>query len=246
MAQFKRYAELAEIYDRIMSHVDYNDWANYISSIFEKFDIKVNNILEIACGTGNLSVILHERGYRVTSTDLSSNMLLYARNKFIENNIPLRLFVSDMSCLPLKAKFDAALCLYDSVNYLLDPELLSKSFTGAAGALKKGGIYIFDICTIKNSRLFFSNHVISEDFGDVRYERTCIYYHADSIQENSFNIIKGSESIYEKHLQKIYKISEIINIIPSDEFELLGIFDDMSFNGGSEDSERVHFVLKRK
>jgi hypothetical protein len=151
-----------------------------------------------------------------------------------------------MSSLPIKAKFDAVICLYDSINYLLEQELLSKAFNGVAESLKKGGIYIFDICTIKNSRLFFSNHVLSEDFGDVSYERTCIFYHAERIQENSFNIKKGSESIYEKHLQKIYKISEIKNIIPYDEFELLGIFDDMSFNGGSEDSERVHFVLKRK
>ena len=246
MAQFKRYAELAEIYDRIMSHVDYNDWANYISSIFKKFDIKVNDILEIACGTGNLSVILHGRGYNVTSTDLSLNMLQCARNKFIENKMPLKLLVSDMSSLPIKANYDAVICLYDSVNYLLEPELLLKAFSGVADSLKKGGIYIFDICTIKNSRLFFSNHVISEDFGDISYERTCLYYHADRIQENSFNITKGSESIYEKHLQKIYKISEIKNIIPSGEFKLLGVFDDMSFNDGSEDSERVHFVLKRR
>jgi len=246
LAQFNLYAELAEIYDRIMSHVDYNDWANYIFSIFEKYDVKVKNILEIACGTGNMSVILHKRGYNITSTDLSFEMLRFAKNKFVSNRIPLKLFISDMTTLPLRGGFDAVICLYDSINYLLYPDSLTMTFEESAGVLKKGGIYIFDICTVKNSKLFFSNHIITEDFGDIAYERTCRFYSGESIQENSFVIIRGSEKINEKHFQKIYKISEIKELIPFDKFELLGIFDDMSFYPGSEDSERVHFVLKRK
>ena len=91
MIRSQPYAELAKIYDRVMDHVKYDEWSNYISSIFHHFRIRVTSILEIACGTGNFSQYFHNLGYDVTCTDLSLAMLKVAADKFKEKKIPQKL-----------------------------------------------------------------------------------------------------------------------------------------------------------
>ena len=53
----------------------------YIESIFDRFGKSPETVLEMACGTGNLSYYLAEAGYNLTCFDLSSEMLSIAYNK---------------------------------------------------------------------------------------------------------------------------------------------------------------------
>jgi ubiquinone/menaquinone biosynthesis C-methylase UbiE len=228
-----------------MEHVNYEQWAFYLSSLFNRYHLKVNDILEIACGTGSLSLYLHKLGYNMTSTDLSPSMLQVAARKFKENFLPVRLFAANMVSLPVVKQFDAVICMYDSMNYLTKTEDFQKALSEISKVIKPEGIFIFDICTIKNSVLFFSNHSVVEDFGNIRYERKCIFHKNESIQENSFIINSGKKEYREKHLQRIYRISEVDKMLSGLPFKKLDIFDDMSFHRGSEDSERVHFILKK-
>ena len=239
------YAELAKIYDRVMEHIKYDEWSDYISSIFRHFGIKVKSILEIACGTGNFSLYLHNHGYDVTCTDLSLEMLKVAAYKFKENKIPPKLFAADMTSLPLKTEFDAVLCLYDSVNYLINPDDLRKTFQGTCSVIKDCGLFIFDVCTVKNSQMFFSDNSMYENLGEVKYERKCRFRDSENIQENLFIIENNGDRFIEKHSQRIYRLKEITEIISGSQFRILGVFDDFTFNTGTENSERVHFVLQK-
>ncbi len=239
------YAKLAKIYDRVMSHVKYDEWAEYISSIFQYFGIKVSSILELACGTGTFSTFLHSYGYNITGMDISPAMLGMAADKFKEKGMPLRLFAADMTSLPLKTEFDAVLCLYDSINYLRQPAVLRKTIEEISTVTKSGGFFIFDVCTIKNSKKYFSNNSMFEDMGNVKYKRNCRFHYSNNIQENLFIIEYNGERFEEKHLQRIYSIDEVRRIISGTPFKTRGIFDDLTFNPGTENSGRIHFVLQR-
>ncbi|MFC1552121.1 class I SAM-dependent DNA methyltransferase [Candidatus Latescibacterota bacterium] len=245
MISSQPYGELAKIYDRVMDHVKYDKWVDYISSIFEKYDVRVTRILEIACGTGNFSLYFNELGYDITCTDLSPDMLKIAAVKFEKHNIPKKLFAADMSSLPLKGEFDAVLCLYDSVNYLLDSENVKKTMTDIYSVLRPGGLFIFDVCTVKNSKLYFADNTMFEELDDIKYERKCSYNDTECIQENVFIVDCLDKNYVERHLQRIYTLKEIEDIISGTLFKNLGIFNDLTFFEGSEDSERVHFVLKK-
>ncbi len=177
--------------------------------------------------------------------DLSPAMLKVAADKFKENSMPQRLFAADMTLLPIKNKFDAVLCLYDSLNYLKDIADFKKAVDEASRITKDGGLFIFDVCTRLNSKIFFSDHETFEELCDVKYERKCRYYDAEGIQENTFIISYNGKQFLEKHLQRIYKLDEVCNIVAGSSFILLGIFDDLSFERGTENSERVHFVLQK-
>jgi len=239
------YLALAEIYDRVMDHVDYVSWAEYIASVFERFGRGVRDVLEIACGTGSLSVELSRLGYSITGTDLSPPMLIQAKKKFEHHDMPVRLFASSMKALPCRRRFDAVICIYDSMNYAVTREDFIAALREVSSVLGKEGLFVFDVCTVKNSRLFFSHHSVTENFGDVSYRRLCEFDAEARIQKNYFHIWKSGRRYTERHYQKIYFLDEIEDMIAAAPFEVMGRFDDMSFRPGTEESERVHYVLRR-
>lgn len=239
------YSELALIYDRVMSHVDYRRWAEYVDRIFRRFESTAGSVLETACGTGSLAAELHRRGYAMTCSDRSTGMVRHAAGKFATLGIPRRLFVADMTAIPLKGPVDAVICLYDSVNYLLDIDTVARAFSEAWNVLRENGLYIFDVCTVANSEMYFADHTMVDRYGGIRCERRCRFDSAGRIQENHFIIVDGGTVYEERHRQKIYWLYEIESAIATTPFTIFGRFNDMSFSPGSERSERVHYVLRK-
>ncbi|ALP05534.1 hypothetical protein PCZ31_3645 [Clostridioides difficile] len=56
-----QYSDFAFVYDELMNEVDYNGWVKYIEDIIDSEGVKVKNILELACGTGNLTIPLTKK-----------------------------------------------------------------------------------------------------------------------------------------------------------------------------------------
>ena len=48
-----QYSDFAFVYDELMNEVDYDNWVKYIEDIIKSENVEVQNILELACGTGN-------------------------------------------------------------------------------------------------------------------------------------------------------------------------------------------------
>lgn len=57
----EQYTEFAFVYDELMDEVDYDDWVKYLEDIIDKEDVKIKNILELACGTGNITIPLAKK-----------------------------------------------------------------------------------------------------------------------------------------------------------------------------------------
>jgi SAM-dependent methyltransferase len=98
-------------------------------------------VLDLCCGTGDLTRSLAAHGYRVTGLDGSEQMLRFARQ-----NVPDAEFIlADARDFQLPPVFDAALCTYDSLNHILTfPELLA-AFRNVCRALIPGGFFVFDL-----------------------------------------------------------------------------------------------------
>ncbi|MBQ2699907.1 MAG: methyltransferase domain-containing protein, partial [Clostridia bacterium] len=76
------YQRFSSVYDLLMQDVDYTAWAEYLCSILKMEGIEEGaTILECACGTGELTWRLYERGYSLIATDLSPDMLQIAQEK---------------------------------------------------------------------------------------------------------------------------------------------------------------------
>ena len=75
------YEFLAGSYDAFTADVDYPRWADYVEWHFSRLKRPVETVLDLACGTGSLTLELGERGYRMTGVDLSYDMLALAEAK---------------------------------------------------------------------------------------------------------------------------------------------------------------------
>src|SRR5690606_6542365 len=133
------YKNMAFVYDELMDDIDYEGWFNYIRKIFSKYEKNPKSILEMACGTGNLSYYLAREGYDLTCFDISSDMLSIAYNKLYEfKNVTI--LKQDMTDFNLFKKFDCILSICDSINYIIDEKDLVNTFKRVREHLKEDGI----------------------------------------------------------------------------------------------------------
>ena len=75
------YQGLAPIYDYVMRHVDYDEWAAFIRDVFARHDPEAKHLIDLACGTGNVSSELSLLGFSITGADLSESMVRIAQEK---------------------------------------------------------------------------------------------------------------------------------------------------------------------
>src|SRR5690554_1757324 len=129
------YTYLARFYDRLMD-VDYFQWEQYLITLFKKYDCAPETILDLGCGTGNLTIPLAQRGYAVSGVDLSAEMVAVAEAKAESIGLSIPFLVQDMRALALpNTNFDLIFSACDGVNYLLTEDELFRMFRGVLGHL---------------------------------------------------------------------------------------------------------------
>lgn len=147
------YQGFASVYDELMSHAPYDQWTKWIeTSLPEK-----GRILDLACGTGEISIRLAEKGFEVTGIDLSEEMLSYAQQK-VSSNQPILFLQQDMREITgFDGQFDAVAICCDSLNYLKTKNDVIETFKSVFRVLKPEGILLFDV---------HSSYKIAEVFPD--------------------------------------------------------------------------------
>lgn len=243
------YSALAEIYDFVMSHVNYGAWASYIAEIANKHGHQVKVIMDIACGTGSLCDKLAQKGFWVMGSDLSRQMLKIALDKSAARMTALPLWCADMRHAAIKQKADMVVSLYDSVNYLVTFQDWARCLDSVYSILKENGLFVFDVSTLHNSKRFFRKYQLQEKNNRASYLRRSYFDKTRSTQINKFEIKLTSHPglVYkEVHEQRIRPLDEIHEFISRSSFVLEGCYSGFSFMPGTEGSERVHFVLKKK
>jgi len=241
------YSKLAVIYDDVMSHVDYKRWAQYVHQIIYKWQPHCHSVLDISAGTGSFLLNLKMKKAEFVGFDYSLEMISIAQKKLNSRAGNISFFQGDMISFCLKKNFDVIVCLYDSINYLLKFELWQQLFSRVHDALNATGIFIFDVCTEKNSVKYFSNYGERNGGSNYDYIRNSSYERKKRIHKNEFIISFDHEAVsfVEVHQQKIFSIKEILKFIKLTNFKVLGYFDEFSFKVGCENSLRIHFVLQK-
>ena len=157
------YTDFARYYDVLTDNVDYNDIAFYYSDILQKYGSKTGKLLDLGCGTGNLTVRLERLGFSdITGCDLSQNMLDLAKEKS-EN---IKWLCCDMSKLPFENEFDTVIATLDSINHLKDEKAIEQAFEGVYKSLKNGGIFAADLNTPYKHQNILADNVFTFDYED--------------------------------------------------------------------------------
>jgi SAM-dependent methyltransferase len=108
-------------------------------------------VLELACGTGRVTLALAEQGFDITGVDISEGMLTMARRKAagLPDTVRNRLTIvhQDMARLDLPARFGFAFVPFRSFQHLLTIDLQRAALASIARHLLPGGrlaLHLFD------------------------------------------------------------------------------------------------------
>ena len=158
------YGSLAASYDRLTSDVPYAEILAFVQTLLTERGVAPRSVLDLACGTGTMSLLLAQSGYQVIGADMSEEMLTVAYDKAsaLPDNRPF--FVCQrMERLCLPDPVDWVLCCLDSINYLTDPAACQETFRRVYRSLCPGGVFIFDVNTPEKLQAMDGQVFLDED-----------------------------------------------------------------------------------
>jgi predicted TPR repeat methyltransferase len=151
------YKDFAKAYDEATT-TNNDEKIVLFKRLIQKYPSKGNNLLELGCGTGTILQAFAD-GYSLTGLDLSQPMLDVAAEK-IPN---ARLVQGDITDFDLGQKFDVILCVFDTINHLLQFSEWEQTLHLTLKHLEKGGLFIFDINTMRKLENFTQAQKIEQD-----------------------------------------------------------------------------------
>ncbi|MCM8711986.1 class I SAM-dependent methyltransferase [Clostridium sp. SYSU_GA19001] len=243
-----QYKDFASIYDQLInSDIDYNAWADKILNICSSLSIEKRDYLDLACGTGNMTVNIAKHFKNTWAVDLSSQMLTEAESKFRASNLKAKFVCQDISSLKLNYKFDLITCCLDSTNYILKEEDLKNYFRGVYSHLKEDGVFIFDINSYYKLTEILGNNIFTYDNEDVTYIWEN-FLENDVVEMNLTFFVKSGE-LYrrfdEMHCERAYKEQYLEDFIIKAGFiikDKLNNYENCNINAASE---RIVYVLTK-
>lgn len=243
------YNKFADIYDRLQD-MDYGSFVDYYEKLFKLNNIEPKLMLDLGCGTGNITLPMAKRGYDMIGVDLSAEMLDQAATKARDNELDVLFLNQDMTEFELYGTVDAAVCALDGVNYLTEDGDLDKLFTLIHNYLNPGGIFIFDINTEHKLKTVLGNNTFVYDEDDIYFVWSNAYDDSDKVCGFDLDFFTETDGgLYERHSEyqeeRAYSIEEIKNSAEANNLKVVGIYNDRSTDAPTETSERIFFVIKK-
>ncbi|MBS4173605.1 class I SAM-dependent methyltransferase [Bacillus sp. FJAT-49736] len=245
------YEEFAYVYDYLMKDVPYDEWLTFLNEKIKHYSAPGNQVLEIACGTGELSIRLAAAGFKVTGVDLSEDMLTVASKKSFERNSNIAFYQQDMSKLEELGKFDIVTIFCDSLNYLKTPEEVKETFQRVYSHLKDGGLFLFDVHSIFKMVHIFANQTFADNDDVISYIWNCFEGHEPfSIEHDlSFFLFDETSERYDRfdemHVQRTFPEKDYCEWLVNAGFQILEINADFLHEKPKESSERIFFTCKK-
>ena len=230
------YNILAQYYDGLVKDEKATrDWVTFIQK-----HLSGNEIMELACGSGEITLALAQQGYQIDASDFSFAMIEEAMKK--ANSEKVNFYVMDMNEMQSQKQYDGILCLCDSINYLLQETQLKTLFKNIYETLKPQGVFIFDMHTPDRLKEFeeefYEEGVVEghEYTWSIITEEDCLYH----------NFIFYDEEAHitqEQHIQRVYSI-DLMNELLNPYFDI-EIYTDF-IEKGIHEGEKYFYICRKK
>ena len=183
------YRQLADYYDRFYWGKDYGREVDFLTKAFSLYGVKVRDILEVACGTGNHTKILAARGFKVTGVDINGDMLRIARKKLGRRANFIRGDMRKLEDFLRVDAYDAVVCLFSSISYNQTPSDLGKTIRGMYECTRPGGLVAFDTHFTKQTFMDGYRGEDIFDYGNVMGARLSVSKRQGGLGEISFSYL---------------------------------------------------------
>lgn len=244
------YSFFAKYYDELTQNVEYSRRADYFSALLLSCGFESGTVLDLACGTGSLTVELAKHGYDMIGVDASGDMLCRAQNKAFESGVSPMFLCQRMQELDLYGTVDAAVCSLDSINHLTDEEDVRRTFERLRLFVAPGGVFIFDVNTVYKHKNVLGDNAFVYEYPDV----FCVWQNSFNGQDNTVDIeldfFEKSGETYkrrsENFSERAYEIDFLKSLLDKTGFDTEFVFDDMSREPLKEDSQRAVIAARRR
>jgi ubiquinone/menaquinone biosynthesis C-methylase UbiE len=243
------FSSIAKYYDTLMSFVNYPGWIEYIEEILKQNGSRKKTIFDLACGTGVCLELWSEKGYQTIGLDQSFAMLRVCRDRFrnVTGTAPL-LINGDMRSFAIARNVPIVTCLYDSLNYLTSEEELVRCFRNVYDVIERGGIFIFDMNTVRCLR---------DEWGNGTFNRQDDNIH--SVWSNSYDYDTGistlrltltvynngtASTMHEMHRERGYPLITIAQHLSEVGFEFT-LYRHLTFQPAHEQNMRIMGVARK-
>ena len=256
------YGAIARVYDRLNAEIDYVAWGNFVEACFARYlKGKPELLLDLACGTGSMTLELASRGYDMIGVDASSDMLSVAYERAADRECEGVLFLlQDMRSFELYGTVGAVTCCLDSINYLPSAKDVARTFAGVHNYLDPDGLFLFDVNTpYKFKHIYGDNaYILEDEFASEEGEVTSVYCGWQNHYDEQSGRCTFDLSLFEEtqngtfersdetQTEYCYTKEQLENLLNQTGFEVLGCFGDWDYSEPKENCERYYFVARAK
>lgn len=202
-------------------------------------------VLELACGTGRVTIPLAKAGYEITGLDVLTSMLDEARMKAAREAVDVSWVEADCRDFDLGRKYSLVFIPYNSMNHIETVEDLEACFRCVRKHMGRDSRFVFDILNPRLDILLrdpvqeypHSVYEHPDGLGQIKITENNVYDPATQI-----NIVRlyhvlpdGSKSRYDLVLRMWYP-QEIDAIVKYNGFVMekkYGNYDESPFRGDS-------------
>ena len=268
------YTSFARVYDTFMDNVPYQEWADFLDDILQKYgcygnplttnpigDATVteemeqalmserNSVLDLGCGTGTLTELLSDKGYDMIGIDNAEEMLEIAMEKQMQSGKDILYLLQDMREFELYGTVGAVISVCDSLNYILDEEDMQKVFDLVNNYLYPGGIFVFDFNTVYKYETVIGDTTIAENREDCSFIWDNYYHDEERINEYDLTIfVEEEEELFrrfsETHYQRGYTLDEMKQFVKKAGLEFVTAMDADTHEDVTDESERIYVVAR--
>lgn len=241
------YQLFSQFYDNLTFNVDYAKRADYLQSVLSLWDHAWGLTLDLACGTGSLTVELKRRGVDIFGIDGSYDMLSQAMDKAYDEELEMLFLCQQMEKLDLYGTIDTCICTLDSLNHITDQEQLQTVFDRVALFMNPGGTFVFDVNTVYKHRHILADNTFVYDTDSVY----CVWQ--NSLKENNIvnidlDLFEREGEVYRRYSEhfkeRAYEIDTLKAMLAQSGFEVLAVYRDLTTEPLRSDSDRAVFVAR--
>lgn len=244
------YSYFADYYDNLTNNVDYKAYAEYILELCKRYNHDTGITLDLACGTGSLTVLLKQMGMDIYGVDASAEMLSVAQEKALNADISGMLFLRQkMQKLDLYGTIDTCICTLDSINHVTNIENVQKAFEKVSFFMNPKALFIFDVNTLYKHKEILGNNTFVYDTEQV----FCVWQNTiceDGVTVDiALDFFENLDGMYRRYSEdfkeRAYSHEEICSMLEKAGFKLLDVFGEMTFEAPGADSQRNIYIAEK-
>ena len=238
------YENLAKWFEYLNDDCGYENWSQYLIAQLKNYPFQTG--LDIGCGGGWFTRALTKAGYQMTGMDISAQMLSSAQEQALKEGVRGEYILGDIACTKLPKRFDFAIAINDCINYVPKTKLRS-ALKNIGGAIKKGGVFFFDVSSPRKFAQKIANTVSADDREDITY-LAFNQVQGDKATMDVTLFVKRADGAFDRldetHVQYIYTQEELSQALIENGFSIVNVSGHLGEN--IEESDRIVFLAIKR